>query len=168
HRQFLVRKLSRILDRGDLDLVAVDNHQIAFDLHFARKAAVYRVVAQQMRVGFHRTQIVHAHNDDVGALRFHNRAQDQTPDAAKAVDRDAKCHFIFSSVSPNPPLEGGSKFAKQISGRGQCRYRRTPPRKILSDFSTLPQGEGEKHGTRNYITYPSSTPPWLFPPRLPA
>src|SRR4051812_9951675 len=55
-----------------------------------------------------------------------------------------------SNQTSNPPLEGGSKSAKQISGRGDASTLVTPPRKILartrSDFSTLPQGEGVKSG----------------------
>jgi len=60
----------------------------------------------------------------------------------------------------DPPLEGGSKFAAQISGWGarnvphrgrtywrrhQWRICRSPhPEKSVPDFSTLPQGEGGK------------------------
>jgi DNA polymerase len=51
-----------------------------------------------------------------------------------AVDR-------FAS-RPHPPLEGGSKFAEQISGRGIPALKRDPSPKNPSDFSTLPQGEG--------------------------
>jgi len=45
-----------------------------------------------------------------------------------------------------PPLEGGSNLdtrvsAEQIRG-GVTGAPITPPRKILADFSTLPQGEG--------------------------
>jgi release factor glutamine methyltransferase len=45
------------------------------------------------------------------------------------------------ALNPNPPLEGGSKFAQQISGRGQSPAPDPSP-KNSSDFSTLPQGEG--------------------------
>ena len=86
-----------ILDRGDFDLVAVDDHVVAVDLHFAGEAAVHAVVAQQMRVGFDRTQIVHADDLDVVRSALHDGAQDQTPDAAEAVDRDANSHVLACS-----------------------------------------------------------------------
>ena len=44
-------------------------------------------------------------------------------------------------LTSNPPLEGGSKFAKQISGRSE-QPAKYPSPKNPSDFSILPQGEG--------------------------
>jgi DNA polymerase III subunit gamma/tau len=43
--------------------------------------------------------------------------------------------------SNHPPLEGGSKSAQQISGRGPAAQSHPSP-KMTSSFSTLPQGEG--------------------------
>jgi release factor glutamine methyltransferase len=48
---------------------------------------------------------------------------------------------LLAHARSNPPLEGGSKFAQQISGRGQSPAADPSP-KNPSDFSTLPQGEG--------------------------
>ena len=93
--QFLVRQLRRVLDRGDLDLVAVHDHEIAVHLHLAGKFAMHGIVAQQMRVGFDGAQIVYAHHHDVLTLGLHDRAQNQPPDAAEPVDRDAHCHVTF-------------------------------------------------------------------------
>src|ERR1700722_8467364 len=62
----LVRKLGRILDRSYLYLVAVDHHRVALDLDLVRKAPVDTVVAQEMRVGLHRAQIVDG--DDLNVL----------------------------------------------------------------------------------------------------
>ena len=56
---------------------------------------MHGIIAQQMRVGFHRAQIVQRHHFDVAAPAFHDGAQHKTPDAAKAVDRNADCH-VFS------------------------------------------------------------------------
>jgi DNA polymerase len=47
-------------------------------------------------------------------------------------------------ATPHPPLEGGSKSAKQISGRGLADARSYPSPKMPMAFSTLPQGEGGK------------------------
>jgi DNA polymerase len=45
----------------------------------------------------------------------------------------------------HPPLEGGSKSAQRISGRGSLPDRESNPSpKMPSAFSTLPQGEGGK------------------------
>jgi len=51
---------------------------------------------------------------------------------------DARLLWEFA----NPPLEGGSKFAQQISGRGLAPAADPSP-KMPSAFSTLPQGEGQ-------------------------
>ena len=83
----LVRKLGRILDRGHLDLVAVDHHRVALDRDLVRKAPVHAVVAQEVRVGLDRTEIVDRDDLDVLAARFQNSAQHQPPNAAEAVDR---------------------------------------------------------------------------------
>jgi release factor glutamine methyltransferase len=48
---------------------------------------------------------------------------------------------LLAHAQSNPPLEGGSKFAQQISGRGQSPASDPSP-KNPSDFSTLPQGGG--------------------------
>ncbi|HEY8949772.1 MAG TPA: DNA polymerase III subunit gamma/tau [Rhizomicrobium sp.] len=48
---------------------------------------------------------------------------------------------LVRDVLDHPPLEGGSKSAQQISGRGPVS-RSDPSPKMTSSFSTLPQGEG--------------------------
>jgi DNA polymerase-3 subunit gamma/tau len=48
---------------------------------------------------------------------------------------------LVRDVLDHPPLEGGSKSAQQISGRGPVA-RSDPSPKMTSSFSTLPQGEG--------------------------
>ena len=58
----------------------------------AGKAAVHAVVAQQMRVGFDRAEIVDADHLDVLAAGFGDGAQDVAADAAKSVDGDPNCH----------------------------------------------------------------------------
>src|SRR5579862_6946704 len=59
-----------------------------------------------------------------------------------ALGDEPRVEFVISihRVRPfDPPLEGGSKSAQQISGRGAALY---PSPKNPADFSTLPQGEG--------------------------
>ena len=95
----LVRKLGRILDRRDLDLVAVDDHRVALDLDLVRKAPVDAVEAQEVGVGLHRTQIVDGDDLDVLAARFQNRAQHEPPDAAEAIDRYLGNHRLSPAAS---------------------------------------------------------------------
>ena len=58
----------------------------------AREAAVHAVEAQQMRVGFHRAEIVDADDLDVRALGLGDGAQDVAADAAEAIDGNADSH----------------------------------------------------------------------------
>src|SRR5262249_29733779 len=58
----------------------------------AGEAAVHRVVAQQMRVGFDRSEIVQRNDVDILAAGFGDSAQDVAPDAAKSVDSDPDGH----------------------------------------------------------------------------
>jgi uracil-DNA glycosylase family 4 len=68
--------------------------------------------------------------------------------ADEAMGEEPVNRFQAKASSSHPPLEGGSKSAQRISGRGDAAAVVTPPRKIAaptrSGFSTLPQGEGVK------------------------
>ncbi|MHC2730800.1 hypothetical protein ACVIEO_004309 [Rhizobium leguminosarum] len=91
--EFAVRKRCRILDRRDLDRLAVaDDDRVALDLHRCREAAVDRVVAQQVGVGFNRAEIVDGDDFDVGAAGFDDGAKDVAADAAETVDGNLDCH----------------------------------------------------------------------------
>jgi hypothetical protein len=56
--ELAMRQRRRILDRGDEDLLAVDDDRVALDLHVLREAAMDAVEAQQMRIGLDRAEIV--------------------------------------------------------------------------------------------------------------
>src|SRR5581483_3410198 len=101
HPQLPVWQFGGVPDRRHLDLVAVHDHLIAVHFHLAGETAVHGIIAQQMCVGFHRAQIVHAYHHDVVAPGFHDRAQDKTPDAAETVDRDANGHTYLLKLSFN-------------------------------------------------------------------
>ena len=96
--EVLVRQFGRVLDRRDLDLVAADVDHVAFDHDFVRETPVNAVETQQMRVGFHRSEVVDRDDLDVLAARFDNRAQHEASDASKAVDRYLRDHRQFSLV----------------------------------------------------------------------
>jgi hypothetical protein len=61
-----------------------------------RKAPVDTVIAQEVRVGLHRAQIVDGDDFDVLTARFQNSAQHQPPNPAEAIDRYLGNHRLFS------------------------------------------------------------------------
>ena len=63
---------------------------------------MHRIEAQQMRVGFHRTEIVDRHDLDVAAPRFNDGAQHVAADATESVDGDSNRHI--------PLLSSNSRF----------------------------------------------------------
>ncbi len=99
-------QVGRVADRRDLDRTAADVDRIARNRDLGGEAAVDRVVAQQMRIGFDRAQVVDRHDLDIIAPRFDDRAQHVPTDPAKAVDR-----YLDSHRFP-PPL---MMFALQIA-----------------------------------------------------
>ncbi len=54
---------------------------------------MHGVVAEEMRVGFDRAEIVEAQDLDVLAAAFDDGAQDQAADAAETIDGDFDCHL---------------------------------------------------------------------------
>src|ERR1700730_6770178 len=86
-------QFGRILDRRDLDGPDAAIDGVALDLDVAVEAPVNGVEAQQMRIGFRRSEIVESHDLDVLASGLHNGAQDIAANAAKTVDGDANRHF---------------------------------------------------------------------------
>ncbi len=87
------RQLRGIALGADLDLVAVDDERIAFDLDREFERAVRGVVARQMRVRFRVAEIVHGDDLDLAAaLALVERAQDVAADPAIAIDCDFDGH----------------------------------------------------------------------------
>jgi len=85
-RKLAPRQLRRILDGGDLDRPHPAIEDVALDRDLAGKAAVHRVVAQQMRVGFRRGEIVDGDHGDVAASSLHDGAQHIAADPTEPVD----------------------------------------------------------------------------------
>ena len=56
---------------------------------------MHAVIAQEMRIGFDRAQIVDRDDIDILAAGFDDGAQDIAADAAKSVDCDANRHGIL-------------------------------------------------------------------------
>src|SRR5580693_7694977 len=112
-----VRKLGRILDRRHLYLVAVDHHRVAVDLDLVRKAPVDTVVAQEVRVGLHRAQIVDGDDLDVLAARLQNSTQHQPPNPAEAIDRYLRNHRNVSSCAAHDRMAGDASQSNSLKPR---------------------------------------------------
>jgi len=101
--EFLVRERCRVLDRGDLDRLATTyDDGVALDLHIGRKLAVDAVIAQQVRVGFNRAEVVDGDDLDVGPAGFDDCAQYVAADAAKAIYGNFHSHCIHSRLKERP------------------------------------------------------------------
>ena len=99
----LMRKLGRIPDRGDLDLMAVHHDRVALDADLMGKPPMDAVVAQEVRVGLHRAQIVNGDDLNVLAAGLHNSAQHKPPNPAEAVDRYLGNHLQSLLLRRAPP-----------------------------------------------------------------
>ena len=71
---------------------------VARDLHLLREPAVHGIVAEQVRVGLDRPEIVQPDDFDVAAAGFDDGAENVTPDAAEAVDANPEGHGPTSMV----------------------------------------------------------------------
>jgi hypothetical protein len=92
--ELLPRQLGGIALGGHLHEAAADIHLVALGLHLAGEAAMHGVVAEEMRVGLDRAEIVEAEDLDVLAAALDDGAQDQAADAAETVDGDFDCHLL--------------------------------------------------------------------------
>ena len=81
------------LMRRDLDRAVAAIDRVALDRDLAGEAAVHGIVAQQVRVGLDRGEIVDGDDFDILALGFDDGAQDIAADAAKSVDGNANRHI---------------------------------------------------------------------------
>ena len=89
-----MRQLAGSLIAVTLDPLAVDDQELAVDLHLGREAAVHGIEAEQVSVGLDRSEIVDRHHLDVLAAALHDGAQDVAADATESVDRDLHRHVL--------------------------------------------------------------------------
>ena len=92
--ELLPSELAGIALGRDRDLPAIDHDRVARGLDLAWIVSVDRVVLEEVSQGAGIRQIVDADDVEIHALRG---AEDETPDAAEAVDSDPNGHF------PQPP-----------------------------------------------------------------
>src|SRR6202035_4579840 len=102
-----------------------DADAVALDRDLAGEAAVHRIVAQQMRVGLHRRQIVDGDDFDIVAVGLDDGAQNIAADAVETVDGNADGHIFRSRSSPPPypPRMRGGKGGG--SGTLSCNHAST-------------------------------------------
>ena len=74
--ELLVRQFGRIAHRRHLDRAGADIDGVAIDLDFALVAAMHRIIAQEMRIGLDRAEIVDGDDLDIRASALGNGAQD--------------------------------------------------------------------------------------------
>jgi hypothetical protein len=86
------RQLGRIALGSDADFAAPGVKPVLASRNFVRLATVHSVIAEQVRIGFDRAEIVDADDLDLAARMLHRRAEDQPPNAAKTVDRHPYRH----------------------------------------------------------------------------
>jgi hypothetical protein len=90
-------QLGRVLQRGQADLLAVDDQRAAVDRDVALEAAVHRVVLQHVSEVVGLEQVVDADHLDVLEV-LHRGAEHHAPDAAEAVDADLDGHELSPSM----------------------------------------------------------------------
>ena len=92
------RQLGDVALGQHLDRPGAAVQRVALELDLAGEAAVHRIVAQQMRVGRRRRQVVDRDHRDVGASLLDDGAQHVAADPAEAVDGDANAHGVTSFI----------------------------------------------------------------------
>jgi len=97
--EFAPGQLGRVAVGQHANLVAVDDHVIAFHFHGAGEAAMRGVVARQVGVGVNRTQVVDRDDLHVFATAFIERTQHIAPDSSVPVDPDLDRHRLPSFLS---------------------------------------------------------------------
>ncbi len=119
--QFLPGKRGGVANGGDLNGAVADHNAVARHLHLMREAAVNGIEAEQMGIGFHRTQIVDRHHFHILAPGFDHGAQDIAPDTAETIDCHAYCHKNLRRnrrYRPSAKCMGSYKRSKR---GGKCR-----------------------------------------------
>src|SRR5262249_5532349 len=93
--EILSRQVSRVSVSSDFDVGISRIDCVAFNPYLAGETAVYAVVAEQMCVGFDRSEVVNGDDLDILPAGFGDGAQDVAADAAKPVNGNTHCHFCL-------------------------------------------------------------------------
>src|SRR5690606_31498137 len=90
--EFLPRKLGRILDRRHLERIGTDVDRVALDPNLMRETPMHRIIAQEMGIGFNRSEIVDCNDVDVLAARLVDRPNYIASDPPEPVDSNTHLH----------------------------------------------------------------------------
>ena len=85
--------VGRILFGEHLNLVAIDNEEVAFERHFVVELAVHRVVLEHVGEVVNVEKVVDTDNLDVVCEVFHGGAEHHTADAAETIDTEFESHY---------------------------------------------------------------------------
>ena len=107
---------------------------------------MHRIEPQQMRVGFHRPQIVDRDHLNIGATGFDDRAQDIAADPSESVDGNFDGHGgLFSLVRPLGALialttPNRRKLQPGMAGSGRIQRQNSNHVSMLRTFSPKTAG----------------------------
>ena len=101
-------ELGRILLGRKADLLAVDNHRVAFDLYVLLERAVDGIVLEHVCEVIGIEKIVDADDLDVVREVIYRRAENHAADAAEAVDANLDSHLSFTPCLSAETLPTGN------------------------------------------------------------
>ncbi len=82
-----------ILFGEHLNLVAIDDEEVAFERHVVLESAVHGVVLQHVSEVVNVEKVVDTDNLNVLGEVFHSSAEDHTADAAETIDTEFESHY---------------------------------------------------------------------------
>ena len=85
--------VGRILFSEDLDLVAVDDEEVAFDLDVVVESAVDGVILQHVSEVVSVEKVVDTDNSNVLGEVFHSSAEDHTADTTETINTEFESHY---------------------------------------------------------------------------
>ena len=89
-------QFSRVFDRSQTNLFAVDDQVVAFNRDVALEAPMHRVKLQHVSQVLWLQQVIDAHHFNVFEV-LDGRTKHHAPNAAEAVDTNLDRHLLFSS-----------------------------------------------------------------------
>ena len=128
---FVPAQVRGVLFRGHADGLAVHDQAVLGVIHRAFKPAVDGVILEHVRHVIRRNQVVDA--DDLDVRVVHRRAEDETADAAKAIDANFHCHcyiasLCYSNSTPaGPPRYGRGNRVLEVFWAKSAALFAAPP-----------------------------------------
>ena len=102
--------VGRILFREHLNLVAIDDEEVAFRLDVVVELAVHGIILQHVGEVVNVEKVVDTDNGDVLGEVFHSGAEDHAADTAETIDTEFKSHFRILCLIVNLPSPASGGF----------------------------------------------------------